>query len=54
MCLLIFLIFNYFFFSPGDIDKSEVGWAAVPGQEDEFRRSVDFTIPYATALDCKM
>lgn len=37
----------------GDTSKGELGFAAVPGKEKEFRDSVDLTIQYAKALDCK-
>ncbi|XP_001607821.1 putative hydroxypyruvate isomerase [Nasonia vitripennis] len=38
----------------GDTSKGELGFAALPGKEEEFRRSIETTIEYAKALDCKM
>jgi hydroxypyruvate isomerase len=38
--------------SPGDWDKGDRGLAAVPGREDEFKRSVDQGLQYALALKC--
>ena len=37
---------------PGDWDHGEKGLAALPGREDEFRRSVDTALQYAQALKC--
>ena len=37
---------------PGDFDAGERGMAGVPGKEDEFRRSLDLALEYATALKC--
>ncbi|XP_033216452.1 putative hydroxypyruvate isomerase [Belonocnema kinseyi] len=37
----------------GDVDKGEVGFAAIPGKEENFEKSVDLTIEYAKALSCK-
>ncbi|XP_046422562.1 putative hydroxypyruvate isomerase isoform X1 [Neodiprion fabricii] len=37
----------------GDVSKGEMGFAAIPGKEDEFKKSVALTIEYAKALDCK-
>ncbi|XP_020706690.1 putative hydroxypyruvate isomerase isoform X2 [Athalia rosae] len=37
----------------GDVTKGELGFTAIPGKEDEFRKSLGLTIEYAKALDCK-
>lgn len=37
---------------PGDWDHGERGMAALPGREDEFRRSIDTALRYAHALKC--
>jgi hydroxypyruvate isomerase len=37
---------------PGDWDGGERGMAALPGREDEFRRSIDLALTYAQALGC--
>jgi hydroxypyruvate isomerase len=37
---------------PGDWDHGEKGLAALPGREDEFRRSIDTALQYAQALQC--
>jgi hydroxypyruvate isomerase len=37
---------------PGDWENGERGIAALPGREDEFRRSVDTLLTYAHALGC--
>ncbi|CAK9831817.1 Putative hydroxypyruvate isomerase [Anthophora retusa] len=37
----------------GDVSKGELGFAAIPGQEDNFKKSIDLTIEYAKALNCK-
>lgn len=37
----------------GDVTKGELGFAAIPGKEEEFKKSIDLTIEYANALDCK-
>ncbi|XP_015114299.1 putative hydroxypyruvate isomerase isoform X1 [Diachasma alloeum] len=36
----------------GDVSKGELGFAAVPGKEEEFRNSIQLTIDYAKALKC--
>ncbi|XP_034948764.1 putative hydroxypyruvate isomerase isoform X2 [Chelonus insularis] len=36
----------------GDVTKGELGYAAIPGKEIEFRNSIEMTIDYAKALDC--
>jgi hydroxypyruvate isomerase len=43
------VLFNMF---PGDWAKGERGIAILPGREDEFKRSVDQALAYATALKC--
>ncbi|XP_076642986.1 hydroxypyruvate isomerase-like protein Gip [Halictus rubicundus] len=37
----------------GDVKKGELGFAAIPGQEENFKKSIDTTIEYAKALNCK-
>ncbi|XP_043270569.1 putative hydroxypyruvate isomerase [Venturia canescens] len=37
----------------GDTAKGELGFAAVPGKETEFKKSIEVTIEYAKALNCK-
>jgi hydroxypyruvate isomerase len=37
---------------PGDWERGERGMAALPGREDEFRRSIDQALQYAQALKC--
>lgn len=37
----------------GDISKGELGFAAIPGEEENFKKSIDLTIEYANALNCK-
>ncbi|EZA56442.1 hypothetical protein DMN91_009736 [Ooceraea biroi] len=38
----------------GDVTKGELGFAAIPGEEENFKKSIEKTIQYAKALDCKM
>lgn len=38
----------------GDVTKGELGFAAIPGQEDSFQASVFKAVNYAKALDCKL
>ncbi|KAM9384235.1 putative hydroxypyruvate isomerase [Pholidichthys leucotaenia] len=38
---------------PGDVSRGDLGLAAVPGREEDFRRGLDQTLRYARALDCK-
>lgn len=38
---------------PGDLTKGEMGFAAKPGCESEFLSSLETTIKYAKALNCK-
>lgn len=35
-------------------DEGQLGFAATPGKESEFRNSLDKAIKYASALDCDM
>ncbi|KAF5272848.1 hypothetical protein FQR65_LT00444 [Abscondita terminalis] len=37
----------------GDVTKGEVGFAAIPGKEDEFKKSVNLTLEYAKAVGAK-
>jgi hydroxypyruvate isomerase len=37
---------------PGDWERGERGMAALPGREDEFRRSIDTALQYAQPLQC--
>lgn len=37
----------------GDVTKRELGFAAIPGKEEEFKNSIELTINYAKALKCK-
>jgi len=37
----------------GDVTKGELGFAAVPGKEEDFKKSIELTIEYAKALSCK-
>uniref|UniRef100_A0A1A8F648 Putative hydroxypyruvate isomerase n=2 Tax=Nothobranchius korthausae TaxID=1143690 RepID=A0A1A8F648_9TELE len=39
---------------PGDIKAGDLGLAAVPGREGDFRQGLDQTIKYAKGLNCKM
>ncbi|GLH10953.1 Putative hydroxypyruvate isomerase [Gryllus bimaculatus] len=36
----------------GDVTKGELGFAALPGQEEEFKNSISLAIKYAKALEC--
>lgn len=36
----------------GDVTKGELGYAAIPGEEENFKKSIDLTIEYAKALNC--
>ncbi|CAN9508486.1 unnamed protein product [Ophioblennius macclurei] len=38
---------------PGDPDRGELGLAAVPGREADFRQGLDLAVKYARALDCR-
>ena len=37
----------------GDTSKGELGFTAIPGKEQDFKSSIEKTIEYAKALDCK-
>ena len=37
---------------PGDLQKGERGFAALPGRVNEFRESIEQALQYATALHC--
>ena len=39
--------------APGDWDAGERGLTALPGRQDDFRRSVDNALRYADALRCR-
>lgn len=41
------------FFIVGDVTKGELGFAAIPGKEKEFRDSIQLTVEYAKALGAK-
>ena len=38
---------------PGNWDDGERGIASLPGREEEFAQSLDLSLGYALALDCK-
>ncbi|KAJ3599717.1 hypothetical protein NHX12_033673 [Muraenolepis orangiensis] len=38
---------------PGDVKAGDLGLAAVPGREAEFRQGLHLALEYANALDCK-
>lgn len=38
---------------PGDVSKGELGFAALPNCQDQFLRSLETTLEYAKALNCK-
>lgn len=38
---------------PGDVEAGDLGLAAVPGREAEFKQGLDLALSYAKALDCK-
>lgn len=40
--------------NPGDLNKGELGFAAIPGQQDQFRDSLQQAVTYCKALDCKI
>lgn len=37
---------------PGKLEAGELGFAAIPGQEERFKESLERSIQYAKALDC--
>lgn len=47
-------IYHYINIGIGDVTKGELGFAAIPGEEENFKRSIQKTIEYAKVLDCKM
>lgn len=49
-----FISFNLNTVITGDVTKGELGFAAIPGEEENFKNSIEKTIEYAKALDCKM
>ncbi|XP_046437176.1 putative hydroxypyruvate isomerase [Daphnia pulex] len=38
---------------PGDLERGELGLAIMSGRQNEFRESLEKTMEYAAALDCK-
>ncbi|XP_049783206.1 putative hydroxypyruvate isomerase [Schistocerca cancellata] len=38
---------------PGDQSKGELGFAAIPGQEEKFKESLSLAVKYAKGLHCK-
>lgn len=44
------MVFEFVF--PGDVTKKELGFAAIPGEEEKFKQSLLKTIEYAKALGC--
>lgn len=40
--------------NPGDLSKGELGFAAIPGQQDKFRDSLQQAVSYCKALNCKI
>ncbi|XP_047101930.1 putative hydroxypyruvate isomerase isoform X2 [Schistocerca piceifrons] len=38
---------------PGDPSKGELGFAAIPGQEEKFKESLSLAVKYAKGLHCK-
>lgn len=40
--------------NPGNLQKGELGFAALPGKQDLFRVSFEESVKYAKALDCKI
>ncbi|XP_064476965.1 putative hydroxypyruvate isomerase [Ornithodoros turicata] len=38
---------------PGDLSKGQLGFAALPGHENDFIHSMELTLTYARALGCK-
>lgn len=49
-----FFLLNNFIHFLGDTSKGELGFAAIPGQEESFKESIERTIRYAKALNCKL
>lgn len=50
--ILIFKLIKKRFNILGDVTKRELGFAAIPGKEMEFKNSIELTITYAKALKC--
>lgn len=44
---------NIYVIFSGDVTKGELGFAAIPGKEIEFKESLEKTIPYAKSLNAK-
>lgn len=38
---------------PGNVSQGELGFAAIPGKQEEFRKSIDLSVTYAKALKCR-
>nr|CAD7606518.1 unnamed protein product [Timema genevievae] len=38
----------------GDVTKGELGFAALPGKQEQFKDSFNLALNYAKALDCKL
>jgi hydroxypyruvate isomerase len=38
--------------SSGDVTKGDLGTAALPGKEEDFKKSIEMAINYAKALKC--
>lgn len=54
LCKNNLINFNFNIGITGDVTKGELGFAAIPGEEENFKNSIEKTIEYAKALDCKM
>lgn len=54
LCKNNLINFNFNIGVIGDVKKGELGFAAIPGEEENFKNSIEKTIEYAKALDCKM
>ena len=51
--LLLLLNQVYVFLCTGDLKAGDVGIAAIPGREKEFRESLETCVDYCKALACK-
>uniref|UniRef100_A0A1B6I7L9 Putative hydroxypyruvate isomerase n=1 Tax=Homalodisca liturata TaxID=320908 RepID=A0A1B6I7L9_9HEMI len=40
--------------NPGDANKGELGFAAIPGQQEKFKNGLQEAITYCKALDCRL
>ena len=49
---LTFAPINVFIY-PGDMKNGDIGFAAQPGRESEFKEKLELSISYAKALQCK-